>query len=301
MSAGQAKFPKNPVPARKVHQRTQIVGKNGLTVDAQATLEPGSVLTKGATTYTYNAPTVTFDPATDLSSLLSLVQNAKHTGVILFTDGDSNSYFVDAATIDDVAKTIDVYIDPELTNPPSTLDGTDGWLLSEAELVNRLQTTTTAVIDNVEFRDISINVDLDGSTVNIKDDDGDQLEINPDGSINVKGTGKTITVYNEPVTAIPSSTPTTIVTYTAPADKISYLQSIMVSGENIAEYEIKVNGVTIAKKRTYFPKFDTNFDFLSSTGGNGRDLAINDIVTVVVTHFRPVAGKFNSTILSLET
>jgi hypothetical protein len=183
MSAGQTKFPKNPVPARQVHQRTAIVGKNGLTVDAQATLEPGSVLVSGSSAYTYTQPTVTM-PGVDFSNLLTIIQTAKHTGVLLLTDASNNSYFIDFDSIDNTAKTLDIYIDAELTSSPVSIDNTGSWVLSEAELVNRLQTTTTAVIDNVEFRDVSINVDLDGSTVNIKDDDGDQLEIEGDGAIN---------------------------------------------------------------------------------------------------------------------
>lgn len=185
MSAGQSKFPKNPVPTRQVHQRTQIVGKNGLTVDALATLEPGSVLQTGGTTFTYAEPTVTFDNSVDLSSLLTIVKTAKHTGVMLFTDGDNNSYFIDPNSINNTTKTLDIYVDAEYTSSPSTISMETDWTLSEAELVNRLQTTTTAVIDNVEFRDVQVNVDLDGSTVNIKDDDGDQLEIGDDGSIGV--------------------------------------------------------------------------------------------------------------------
>lgn len=199
MSAGQSKFPKNPVPARGVHQRTMIVGKNGLPVDAQATLEPGSVLTKAATTLTYSSPTVTFAPSTDFTNLLNLVKNAKHTGVILLTDGNSDSFFVDPDSINDIAKTLDIYIDAEFTNSPSSIDTETGWLLSEAELVNRIQTTTTAVIDNVEFRDVNVDIDLDGAEVNIRDKDGDQLEINDDGSINAIAANRLIDVPHDDI------------------------------------------------------------------------------------------------------
>lgn len=185
MSAQRTKFPKNTVPARKVHQGTTIVGKNGLPVDALATLEPGSVLVSDSTTITYSSPIVTINAGVDLSPLLNFSSKvAKHTGTLIFTDDNNNSYFIDPNSINNTTKTFDIYINPDLTTPPTTISLGIGWLASEAELVNRLQTTTTAVVDNVEFRDVEVKVDLDGSTVNIKDDDGNQLEINSDGSVN---------------------------------------------------------------------------------------------------------------------
>ena len=304
MSAGQTKFPKNPVPARQVHQRTNIVGRNGLPVDALATLEPGSVLVKGTTAYSYSEPTVTMDSSTDLSSLTNIIKTAKHTGVLLLTDDNNTSYFIDPDSVDNINNTFNIYIDAELTSSPTSIGNTGLWILSEAELVNRLQTTTTAVIDTVEFRDVNVNVDLDGSEVNIRDSDGDQLEVNQDGSINVvlisSDEDLSVHTFNE-VSSVVSFTPTTINTYTVPPGKNSFLQKITVSGTNIADYRVKLNGLTIERLYTYFgSSLADNFNFLGHSNRSGYILNSGDVITVEVEHQRPFVGSFNSRIQVLE-
>lgn len=189
MSANRTKFPKSTVPARKIHQATTIVGKNGLPIDALATIEPGStIIASNNTIVAYSAPTVTFDNSIDLSDMVNFTsQDAEHTGILLFTDSENMDYFVDPASINNTTKTLDIYIDADFTTAPVEISTEEGWFTSEAELVNRLQTTTSAVIDSIEFRDVDIKLDLDGSkgdSVKIVDSENDQLEINEDGSIN---------------------------------------------------------------------------------------------------------------------
>ena len=193
MSASRTKFPKKVVPARQMHQSTTIIGKNGLPIDALATIEPGSTLVSpNNTTVSYASPTVTFDNSVDLSPLVNFtIQQAKHTGELLFTDDSGNSYFIDPDSVNNITKTLDIYIDANFTSSPSAIDTKKDWLLSEAELVNRLQTTTSAVIDQVEFRDVEVKFKLDGDPVSIIDSDGDELDVNPDGSINVVANAST--------------------------------------------------------------------------------------------------------------
>jgi hypothetical protein len=184
MSARLTKFPKNS--NRSVHGGTTIIGKNGLPVDALATLEPGLQLLAGPNLVSFSSPTVTVQGSVDLS-VVSNHTVFLHTGIIIFTDSNKQSYFIDKNSIDNTAKTFDIYLDEELTQPVLNLP-TTAWIISEAELVNRLQTTSTAVIDTVEFRGIDAKLSLsgaDGDSFKLVDSQGDELLVEADGSINV--------------------------------------------------------------------------------------------------------------------
>lgn len=127
-------------------------------------------------------------------------------------------------------------------------------------------------------------------------DGQDELQINPDGSINVNltpsNTSSTIeSAYNE-ISSVPTNTPTLLVTYTTPLTGITFLQKAFFSGENIAKYQIKINGIVIDTKRTYFGgDLDGSFDF--SDASRGRLLVAGDLVEIFVEHYRPVVGDFN--------
>jgi hypothetical protein len=187
MSTKQTKFPKNS--NRSIHQGTTIVGRNGLPIDALATLEPGISLLRGANTFSYSSPTITLHNSVDLQSIKDYDAKAyKYTGILLFTDSSGASYIIDQASIDNTAKTFNIYIDEDYTNSPSSITLDSDWLISEADLVNRLQTTSSAVIDSVEFRDVDVKLDLDGDPVTVRGTNDNTLEPNEDGSINVTGT-----------------------------------------------------------------------------------------------------------------
>jgi len=185
MSARLTKFPKNS--NRSIHGGTTIIGKNGLPVDALATLEPGLQLLAGPNLVSFSSPTVTVPGAVDLS-VVSNHTIFLHTGIIIFTDSNKQSYFVDKNSINNTTKTFNIYLDEEFTQPVTTLPTTTPWIISEAELVNRLQTTSTAVIDTVEFRGIDAKLSLsgaDGDSFKLVDSQGDELLVESDGSINV--------------------------------------------------------------------------------------------------------------------
>lgn len=135
-------------------------------------------------------------------------------------------------------------------------------------------------------------------------DGEDELQINPDGSINANPVPsnpdayRIKSEYNE-VIAVPTSSATVVQTFTAPVGVITYLQKIFFSGTNVATYEIKLNGVVLDKKRTYFgAALDGMFDF--SDGSRGRLLDEGDVVEVITTHIRPNVGDFNSRIQIIE-
>lgn len=141
--------------------------------------------------------------------------------------------------------------------------------------------------------------------VTIQDDDGDELEINPDGSINVNivnaQTANVIkNTYNE-ASAVPSGVETTIVTYIVPLILTSaILQRVSVSGENVGRYQVFVNGVVVDTRRTYYGgEFNTYFEF-SIGAGDGYTLAPGDTVAVKILHDRVFAGNFQARIQALE-
>lgn len=105
--------------------------------------------------------------------------------------------------------------------------------------------------------------------------------------------------YNE-ITSVASGIETTIVSYTAMIGKKTYLQKIEVSGDNIAKYRVKLNGVEIDMKRTYFSGgLNTNFIY---DGNNNPGLEVNtgDIISVTTIHQRPDVSDFNGKIVYLE-
>lgn len=141
--------------------------------------------------------------------------------------------------------------------------------------------------------------------VTIQDDDGDELEINPDGSINVNivnaVTGNVVkNTYGE-ANAVPPGVETTIVQYMVPLIVTSgILQRISVSGTNVGRYKVYVNGVAIDTRRTYYGgSFNEYFDYyVNST--DGYTLQPGDLVTVRILHDRVYVGDFEGRIQVLE-
>ena len=252
MSARQTKFPKNS--NRSIHQGTTIIGKNGLPVDALATLEPGTSLIRGAQAVTYSQPTVTVPLSVDLSNIINInPEDFKHTGILLFTDASKASYIIDPSTINNITKTFNVYIDEDYTTSPSSIDLKKDWVISEGELVNRLQTTSQAVIDAVEFRDVDIHLQLDKDPVRVVDSDGDELNINPDGSIN---TTVSLSSLTAPVIAnIPLILANTEYSYTFPT--------------NTKKFRLNVRGN--AKLQFAFISGNTNTQYISVFPGNSHE------------------------------
>lgn len=141
--------------------------------------------------------------------------------------------------------------------------------------------------------------------VTIQDDDGDELEINPDGSINVNiinSTGSNVVknTYAEASAAV-AGVETTIATYVVPLILTgALLQRVSVSGENVGRYRVFVNGTVIDTRRTYYGgAFNEYFEF-STSSADGHGLYPGDTVVVKILHDRPFVGNFQSRIQALE-
>ena len=128
---------------------------------------------------------------------------------------------------------------------PSRLDANQVLQGAYDEATGRLRTDAQATVVNA---DIDVSLDATEDNVAIADPDGNFLEINPNGSINVSivsGSQTLISQYTE-ITGIVSGVTSLIGSYTAVSgDK---LQKVEFSGTNIAEYELVIDGITQDKK-----------------------------------------------------
>jgi hypothetical protein len=138
------------------------------------------------------------------------------------------------------------------------------------------------------------------------DGSGNEVKVNADGSINVitqTGTGGVEvikSVFNE-ITSVPSGISTLVATYTVPmAVTNSYLQRIEMSGENVATFDIQINSVVSARKRTYWGDFNAVSEFISDEPTRGLSLNPEDVVQVWVIHNRPSAADFEARIQAVE-
>lgn len=129
------------------------------------------------------------------------------------------------------------------------------------------------------------------------DSDGDSLDINADGSINVIVTNPQTSVvknyYNE-ISGIATGVTTLVVSQVATANNL--LQKVTFSGTNIAEFELVIDGNTYDKKRTYFGS-SLNGEF---TFNDGIAVSSGDSIELFVVHNRPMVGNFNARIQILE-
>lgn len=136
---------------------------------------------------------------------------------------------------------------------------------------------------------------------------GNSLDIDARRSLHVKVKNKLteaipVTIQDAPtssaiylnefnqINAVANSVETTIKTYTVPIGKVFNLTLVEVSGENIATYNIYINNILNAVRRTEFLKLNEDFFFYSTS------LAAGDILTVKVIHYRPIASQHETRI-----
>lgn len=162
---------------------------------------------------------------------------------------------------------------------------------------------TDATITGSFTGDIHSEIDAaDGDNIAIADQSGSNyLNINADGSINVTpldSPGSILNEYNE-VNSVASGSLTTVISYSVVS--LGYLQRAIVSGTNIATYEVLINGSPLSKKRTWFNgSLNEEFDFVGQSK-SGISLSIGDVVSITVIHNRPSPGDFNGSLQIMES
>jgi hypothetical protein len=135
--------------------------------------------------------------------------------------------------------------------------------------------------------------------VEVKGTNGNYIEPNPDGSINVvvestPSSNQVVNTYSQLMVA--GGATMQLISYTVPNGDTGILQRGSVSGENIGRYDILINGVIQDTVRTMFGGDLTQmFDF---TDGIGFGLPLNagDIVAIQVNNPRSYSGNYNGRI-----
>jgi hypothetical protein len=130
---------------------------------------------------------------------------------------------------------------------------------------------------------------------------GNTMTVNPDGSINVNlensSTAPGLSIYYNEISSVASGATTAIYTFTAPSPGFRMFK-IDVSGENIALYTLKKNGVTIFSKRTFYGVLNTTFAF--EDFDNGLVLNTGDVLVVNVLHMKPYPANFEATLMGIS-
>ena len=181
--------------------------------------------------------------------------------------------------------------------PPSRLDADQIIQLVFDEPNQRLRVDTQVTATFAGPQEVVIS-HVDDS---IKVGDGvDLLAVNADGSINANttiveaSTDQELLNYSE-ISSVGSGSEVLILAYTVPAAKVFRLHRIEVSGNNLAEFRVRINTAPKAKKLTWWGDFNETFDFIASPG-RGLKLVAGDIITTTVLHNSTSLGDFNASI-----
>lgn len=162
-------------------------------------------------------------------------------------------------------------------------------------------------IDNTNPLPVSFEGGISIANVGIigPDPDNNRLDVNTDGSINVNIVSAPITghlvrsIFNE-VLSVPSGFETLIVSYTVPIGSSAILERSDTSGDNVARFNVYLNGSAFDVQRTYFGgEFNAHFEYTTGTS-DGFVLNAGDILTVKVLHNRPFVGNFTGRIQVVE-
>jgi hypothetical protein len=180
---------RSPNKKNKVAQGVAVLTKNGLPVDSYLTLEGTNPLYKGEVDpiVSYSAPVVTVPAQVDLEQLR--LASTRYTGKLVLITESKKLYFIDRLTMNNATKTFEIFEDADFTSSPTSINQAQGWVIAEANLVNKLATTSTAHFDEVEFNgfDVSFNLDAATDSVRVQGNNGNTIEPNADGSVNIVG------------------------------------------------------------------------------------------------------------------
>lgn len=162
----------------KTHQSTILIGENGLPIDGIATIAGSYIFLESSVDpliYTAIAATVTLPVTNDLTPVVTA--KARYTGRYVLITKDNSIYYINRQSIDVGARTFVISRSDSSQITPASIDLSPGWVVAEADIVNRLATTSSAKIDSVEFRDMHFQMQLDGDPVTLLNQDG--VGINP--------------------------------------------------------------------------------------------------------------------------
>lgn len=158
----------------------------------------------------------------------------------------------------------------------------------------------------ITTRKTTASVAVTDADVILIDDQGHRGNIYPDGALQVRGDldlsaapGDVISVFSS-VSAVPASLLTDVLTYTVPVGKILQLIRIRSGGDNIAKFEVTIDGDVVDRQRTWFngSGLEVTHDF-SAQDKRGVMLVEGTTVKARVIHARPSVGDFDSRIVGV--
>lgn len=209
----------------------------------------------------------------------------------------------------------EVYLPVRLTNGASFYNATGGG--SGGGTVDQGMAGTdpwpvTGPLTNAQLRASAVPVDASGSTVSVLNfpvtqgisgtvnqgtaaalasawpakvtDGSNTLVVNADGSINTVQPATSI-AYDE-VTGVAAGVETTVLSVTAPADL--RLKKVTASGDNVSIFRVKVDGSTVATKRSGWLTPNVDFDF------EGLVLTTGQVLVITALHDRPDTGTYEA-------
>lgn len=181
---------------------------------------------------------------------------------------------------------VDVIIDAASGDSIKISDGVDTLLVNADGSIN--------VVADVILSHTNDSVRLgDGTNLFTSTTIGPKTALDVNVINNVITPGTLVNTFNT-ASSVASATLTTIVTRTVTQNSI--LKKCSVSGENIAKYDVVLNGSVISSKRTYFGgSLNVDFDF-----EDGIPLVNTDVILVRVIHSRPSVANFNGNIITKE-
>lgn len=100
------------------------------------------------------------------------------------------------------------------------------------------------------------------------------------------------TTYGEAL-SVAASAVANIVSYTVPVGKVFYIESFTGSGENLADYEMTLDGVTIDKTRTYY----SDLAFVRPQGY--KACTAGQVIVLKVSNFQPSSSNFEGKIIGV--
>lgn len=175
-------------------------------------------------------------------------------------------------------------------------------VLVDNEGVRRLAVDTEITVDGITVTTEPLTPLVDG--VHIGDEEGDLLEINPDGSINVNTavdasdgdniaiSAHALPIFDEAADTITTASYEEVYSYTATAD--TNIEGIEATSDTTSTFRVKVNGITVKEKRSSAVEKNVVFEFKEH-----RVLQNTDVISVEarVNRFRRTSYE---TFVSLE-
>lgn len=96
--------------------------------------------------------------------------------------------------------------------------------------------------------------------------------------------------YNE-ITSVASGATATLYSYTVPISTLLFINSFSYSSTGLGEFELKINGISKQKCRSFYTDYNPRMDFINYP----LRVESNDIVLITVKNHSIIAADFNVT------